>query len=254
MAEENKKNPKSAAKKGASQKPKQGGTGNRRPAAGKAKPVKSAPSGSGWNPFAVLTIMALATAIVVMANRFYSSKPVIKKSAVEEARHEEPQIKPLPVVKEEPKIVPADKKPEDKAVREASVKIYFIRLDEKTEKFYLASVARKVRGNSMLKDTLDELIKGPSTAEERKGYLSAVPETLKIRKVSVSNRTALVDFNSAIETGAAGNVLIHRIDQIVYTATQFDTVDSLVIMVDGKRKNSLGGDGLSISGPLHRKQ
>jgi spore germination protein GerM len=42
--------------------------------------------------------------------------------------------------------------------------------------------------------------------------------------VSIINNIAFINFNSALEEGAAGNILMNRLDQIVYTATQFDNV------------------------------
>jgi spore germination protein GerM len=220
----------------------------------------------GWNPFAVLIIMALLTVIVVMANKYYTGrKPQIPaKTPVEvvkpdtpvtakpdsETAQEKTGKKIETAVKPGKDIKPAEVKP----LQEKKVKIYFIRLDEPTEKFYLSTVSRNVQGETPLKNALEELIRGPSKTEEKKGYLTAVPGKLKVRKVSVNGNTATVDFSPAIEEGGAGNILLHRVDQIVYTATQFDGIDSVVILVDGKRKSSLGGDGLSISGPLHRKK
>jgi len=72
--------------------------------------------------------------------------------------------------------------------------------------------------------------------------------------VKIRNKTAEIDFNSAIEYGAAGSILLNRLDQIVYTATQFSGVGSVIIKINGKARQTLGADGLSISGPLHRRQ
>ena len=84
--------------------------------------------------------------------------------------------------------------------------------------------------------------------------LTAVPHGLRVNGIRLKNGTAEIDFNGAIEQGAGGSVLINRIDQIVYTATQFPNVRSIVIKINGRPRQTLGMDGLSIGGPLHRRQ
>ena len=99
---------------------------------------------------------------------------------------------------------------------------------------------------------LKSLISGPTPYEEKRGFVSAVPSDMTVRSVYLRGRTAEIDFSPAIEHGAAGDILLKRIKQIVFTATQFNDVESIVIKINGKRKRSLGSDGFSISGPLRR--
>ena len=100
--------------------------------------------------------------------------------------------------------------------------------------------------------TLEQLIKGPTPYEQGKGYITAVPSHLKIRNIDIKGKTAEIDFNGVIEEGAAGDILLKRIQQIVNTATQFDNIDSIIIKINGQRRKTIGGDGLSIGGPLRR--
>jgi len=227
----------------------------------------------GKNPIYVLIIMALVTAIALMVNRY---------SLRDEGEKDKPKKKPLPVSietqdrkddreKREEKETSPDKKEkiekaQKKERREPSekkettdkpaaeeVKVYFVKLNEKSEKMYLAPVARTVRGGPLLENAMKELIRGPTSAEKRKGHLTAVPAGLRVNSVKIRNQSAEIDFNGAIEQGATGSILIHRIDQIVYTATQFPNVKSVVIKINGKQRQTLGTDGLSIGGPLHRR-
>ncbi len=133
-----------------------------------------------------------------------------------------------------------------------AVKIYLVRFDERTEKTNLMPVSRTVDASSMLEESLKKLISGPTPDEEKRGLLTAIPRNLRLRGIKVINRTAEIDFNSVLEEGGTGNILIHRIDQIIYTATQFNTVKNVIIKVDGKRRRTLGSDGLSIGAPLYR--
>ena len=133
------------------------------------------------------------------------------------------------------------------------MKVYFIRMDERTEKIYLAPVSRKVDEPKKVEAALTQLIKGLSGSEKRRGYLSAVPANLKVRRVRVRNGIAEIDFNAAIGYGA-GNILVSRLDQIVYTATQFKEVRAVQVTINGRRHSVLGSDGLSIGSPLHRRK
>ncbi len=259
MTSKKTKNVKAAGKKSPSGKSRASAAGRSQKSPAPPEPVRAAGSG-GWNPVAVLVIMALVTVIVVMANKFYLTKKPGQpaKPPVAAVGPAHPVIQPEKGVETEKKDSKADTAAktgeEVKAPPQKKVRVYFIRLDEPTEKFYLSTVSRTVDPDAPLKNALEELIKGPTKGEEGRGYLTAVPDKLRVRKVTVNGNTATVDFNRAIEEGAAGNILLHRVDQIVYTATQFDGIDRVVILVDGKKKTSLGGDGLSIGGPLHRRK
>ncbi len=137
--------------------------------------------------------------------------------------------------------------------QEKKVKLYFIKLHPKTQEMSLTSVPRKVQSQSRLKSTLEKLIQGPSNYEDRKGLHTAIPKSTRIRSIRIRNNIATIDFNRTIELGANGAILIKRLDQIIYTATQFDNVNAVIIKINGRHKRSFGSDGISISGPLKRK-
>lgn len=245
-------------------------TAQKKPAAAKSQKTAAAarPPDRGKNPAYVLIIMGLLTALALLFGKFYSpQRPVVEKSSVEKHVSEKKEDKRE---KDKPTREAGDR--ESKSAREVktvnqtqthevpdkkeaeSVKIYFVALNEKTDKMYLAAVSRKVGKQPLLENTLRELVKGPTAAEKRKGLLTAIPPELRINSVKIRNKTAEIDFNSAIEYGAAGSILLNRLDQIVYTATQFSGVGSVIIKINGKARQTLGADGLSISGPLHRRQ
>lgn len=153
------------------------------------------------------------------------------------------------VVKQE--LSPKEKQKEKEAATIAA-KVYFLYYNEKADKIELRPVMRDVNAKIPVKATLEELIKGPTKAEEKKGYVTAIPPTLKVIDVSIINNIAFINVNGAIEEGAAGNIMLNRLDQIIYTATQFDNVEGIHILVNGQRKRFLGPDGISIAGPLKR--
>ncbi len=145
-------------------------------------------------------------------------------------------------------------KNEEAVSEKTAVNVWFLQFNEKTEKISLVPAKRTVSSASVLKETMQALFAGPTSYESGRDIITALPTGMKPGNVKIQNRTAWVDLPSALEYGADGDILMNRIDQIVYTATQFDDVDSVMITIDGKRKSSLGSDGLSIQGPLKRQR
>jgi hypothetical protein len=227
----------------------------KKPAAKKTRNRKN--QHSSFSPLYALTIMVLLTVIVLLVNTIYFSdtkRPYRQSGGSEKnisvKKHD--RAEQIPGQKE---TKDKDKKNEksDKTAKMKKARVYFVQFDERTEKSYLTSVRRKIDGGKPVESALNELIKGLTPREERRGLLTAVPRELKLRNVRMRNRTAELDFNSSLQWGATGTILLNRIDQIVYTATQFDTVDSVIIKINGRTRRTLGGDGLSISGPLQRR-
>jgi len=232
----------------------------------------SSSNSSGSNgPFYVLVIIILITVIVLMFNKYYEQgkftlpylekfsekNDVVKEKNSTSKNNGEEKKSPSDLLKEtnsSEKIIEADnKKSEEKNIAaEKEVTLFFLKLDEKSEKIFLSTVKRKLPDKDLLSSTLEQLIKGPTVYEQGKGYITAVPSNLKIRSIDIKGGTAEIDFNGVIEEGAAGEILLKRIKQIVHTATQFDNVDSIIIKINGQRRKTIGGDGYSIGGPLRR--
>ena len=229
------------------------------------KSVKKQESGRG--ALYMLIILFLLTVIVFLINISYDNLPfksIQKDGGLFETEEKSKVVidkKDIETIKEDP--VSEDKK--DKGIGEtpakdgitgkeksADVKVYFLKLNENTEQLYLSPVTRKVDDTNLLAMSLESLIAGPSGREKSSGYLNAVPGKLRVRSVVIQGRTAVIDFSGAIEEDAPGQIIIKRLQQIIYTATEFDNVDNVIIKINGRHKNSIGADGLSISGPLSR--
>ena len=70
---------------------------------------------------------------------------------------------------------------------------------------------------------------------------------------SVKNGTATLNFSGEFEFNQYGiEGLRGQLQQIVYTATAFPTVESVQFLVDGEKKEYLGQEGVWIGTPLGR--
>lgn len=248
------------------------GTGrSKAKSAPKATVKKNIPESRGGNngPFYVLVIIILITVIVLLLNKFYEGgrltlPDIIKTSQKSDKAKEvkvdkkgsdnESQKSDQSAVSRDDKSTKTEKPDTatDTVTTEREVSLYFLKLDEKSEKVYIATVKRKITEKDLLMNTFDQLIKGPTKYEQGRGYISAVPSNLKVRGIEMKGRTAEIDFNGVIEEGAAGDILMKRIQQIVHTATQFENVESVQIKINGQKRKTIGGDGLSIGAPLRR--
>ncbi len=232
--------------------------------AGGAKKAKQAPPPPpprrNLTPLFIIVIMLLLTVIaVLLKGRFTGEQTAAGRGKVRhEARRAAERSESGREEKDEGKL-PSDasqKKTDTKetaGAAEKDVRIYLVRFDERTEKTSMVPVTRKIKAADPVEAAIRALIAGPTETEKRRGLLTAVPARLKLRDAQVRQKTAVLDFSGEIEQNASGSILLSRIDQIVYTATQFDGVESVLIRINGKSRSVIGSDGLAIGAPLRRK-
>jgi spore germination protein GerM len=227
-------------------------------------PDTSARRGDGGRgPFYALVILVLAVAVVVLVNRQYFDggfHALKKKTGTSPETAKKVETGSVPKKDEiagpdEKKKAEAGKKEKNAVIAppEREVRVYFLRLDEKTENITLLPVRRKVQEDQPVLAAVRELLKGPAPKERQAGVLTAIPERLAVRSIVIKNGIAVIDFNEAIEENAAGSIIQHRVDQILYTATQFEDIRGIIIQVNGRTARYLGSDGLALSVPLTRK-
>lgn len=106
---------------------------------------------------------------------------------------------------------------------------------------------------AVLREALTALLAGPTAAEKSAGLSSQIPAGTKLRGVSIDAGVAQVDLSREFNTGGGSLSMFHRIAQVVFTASQFDTVKSVRFYLEGKRLDVLGGEGVIIDKPQTRK-
>ena len=132
--------------------------------------------------------------------------------------------------------------------------LYYVFIDANSE-ISLRTVSRPVYfDNSPLTDTLLALLQGLSASEINKGLLSLLPVGTQIRGVAVRGNTAYIDFSEAFRFNAFGQEgYRYQLQQIVYTATEFQTVRDVQILIEGERQSYLGPESPFIGEPLSRE-
>ncbi len=99
---------------------------------------------------------------------------------------------------------------------------------------------------------LDALLAGPTVSERSSGLTTQVPPGTRLLGVSIARGVARVDLSSDYENAAGSRALQLRLGQVVYTATQFPTVEAVRFSVDGTPANVFSGTGLVLRRPVSR--
>ena len=125
--------------------------------------------------------------------------------------------------------------------------IYLVRGD------HVAPVRRAVPHTSaVVRAALTALLRGPTTAERRAGYSSAIPTGTTVRGISIAHDTATIDLDRRFETGGGSLSMLLRVAQVVYSATQFESVHNVVFRINGKPVRSIGGEGVIVAPRIGR--
>ena len=100
---------------------------------------------------------------------------------------------------------------------------------------------------------MNAMLAGP-TAEERaeRAITSAVPVGSRLLGLSIENGVATVDLSREFESGGGSLSMFVRLGQVVYTLTQFPTVQSVAFKIEGKPVTVFSSEGIVLNGPVGR--
>jgi hypothetical protein len=120
---------------------------------------------------------------------------------------------------------------------------------------FLVSVHREIPSTpGIAAAALEELVDGPSTDDQAliDGVASEVPDDTLVLGVNIDDGLATIDLSREFEAGGGSLSMFLRLAQVVYTATQFPTVDEVEFMLDGRPVTVFSGEGIEIDGPASR--
>jgi spore germination protein GerM len=100
---------------------------------------------------------------------------------------------------------------------------------------------------------LESLLEGPDDFESGYGLDTAVPEGTELLGLTIDGGIARADLTSEFESGGGTASMQARLAQVVFTLTQFPSVDGVVFSLDGQPIDVLGGEGIIIDHPLTRQ-
>ena len=132
-------------------------------------------------------------------------------------------------------------------------RLYFTTIDS-AGRIQLKSVIRPIAASdSPLRDTLETLLKGPTSQELNLGYVSMIPIGARLRNVTVRGDTAVVDFSQSFRFNPQGlEAMDAQLRQVVFAATEFPSVKNVQMQIEGSTVRYLGTEGMRLDAPLSR--
>ena len=108
--------------------------------------------------------------------------------------------------------------------------------------------------DSPMSDALRSLFSGTTELEEKKSLRTLIPAGTKLLGATVRDGVAYINVSEHFEFNQYGiEGYLAELAQVVYTATEFSTVNSVQFLIEGQKKNYLGSDGIWIGTPLTRE-
>ncbi|MDR1787218.1 MAG: GerMN domain-containing protein [Treponema sp.] len=163
-----------------------------------------------------------------------------------------PPVEPAPAPQEIAAAKPAAAETPPAPLQRERV-LYFIRVDPGDGEIFPVKSSRKLPDSGApLGECIRAIIAGPNAEEKRKGYITLIPPETKVLSVSIRNNIAYLNvsedflFNTDGAPGYEG-----QIKQVVWTATEFPSVSSVQILIEGKTIDFLG-ESMPIGRPLKR--
>ena len=99
---------------------------------------------------------------------------------------------------------------------------------------------------------VNSLLAGPTADERVTGLASAVPAGTKLIGIAIHDGVATVDLTSEFQSGAGSRSMQLRLAQVVYTLTQFPTVQKVRFRLDGTPVNVFSSEGIVLDHPVGR--
>ena len=182
-----------------------------------------------------------------------SPSPTAEPSATAEPTPSAPASEPAstkPTAKPSP-TPDATKAPADTTI----VRAYFF-LGSFTGNAGLAPVLREIpKTPAVATAAIHALLDGPNDKElgARPAMYTDIPDGTRLLDLSIKDGVATIDLSAEFEAGGGKASILGRLAQVVYTLTQFPTVDGVLFKLDGKPVTVFGGAGVVLDHPVGRE-
>lgn len=120
---------------------------------------------------------------------------------------------------------------------------------------FLVPVYREVpKTQAVATAALRELLAGPTEAERNSvpALSTAVPHDTLLLGITIEEGVATVDLSREFESGGGSFSMFGRLAQVVFTVTQFPTVEAVAFRLDGEPVTVFSGEGITLDEPVGR--
>jgi spore germination protein GerM len=133
---------------------------------------------------------------------------------------------------------------------EQATNIYWLKDNGKNFEFVPQPV-KVAAGNpdQVLEGVFQSLLAGPTEGTAS----TTIPQGTKLESLKVENDGIHVNLSNEFTSGGGSTSMMGRVGQVVYTATTLNPNAKVYIDVNGKKLETLGGEGLELEQPLTRE-
>ncbi len=114
---------------------------------------------------------------------------------------------------------------------------------------HASTVTRSVDTPGVAANAIRALIQGPTAEEEGAGLASAVPADTLLLGLDIDDGLATIDLSLEFEEGAGSFSMTSRLAQVVYTLTQFPSIDRVDFRLDGEQVLVFSSEGIVLDHP-----
>ncbi|MFL5755100.1 MAG: GerMN domain-containing protein [Chloroflexota bacterium] len=135
------------------------------------------------------------------------------------------------------------------------VRSYFFLQDQAGGDPGLVAVLRIVPATQAVATAaVNALLKGPTPAEASASprITTVVPKGTELLGITVNGGIATVDLSREFASGGGSASVVGRLAQVVYTLTQFPSVNAVKFKLDGVPVTTFGGQGVALDKPVGR--
>jgi germination protein M len=100
---------------------------------------------------------------------------------------------------------------------------------------------------------MNALLAGPDPDDSGElAVSSAIPDGSRLLGLTIDEGIATVDLSSEYESGGGSMSMFTRLGQVVFTLTQFPTVESVLFEIEGRPVTVFSSEGIVLDGPVGR--
>jgi hypothetical protein len=117
----------------------------------------------------------------------------------------------------------------------------------------LVPVLRETAPHDLPSAAMTALLAGPSSEESGdRTITSAIPDGTRLLGLEIADGVASVDLSREFESGGGSTSMFVRLGQVVFTLTQFSTVQSVRFLLEGQPVSVFSGEGIALDHPQSR--
>jgi len=103
---------------------------------------------------------------------------------------------------------------------------------------------------SKIKQSIDLLLEGPNKYEKKKNISTEIPRGTKLLSFEETDAQIVINLSQQFESGGGSASMRTRVDQVIKTLQVNEAQKPVLLMIENKKLQGIGGEGLFIKNPV----